>query len=1057
MRRFKKAMSVMLVSAMLLSVPAVSAGYQVSAASAGTYSCTQTGNSGAVINCCAAVSYATVNDSSIATVSYSGKTVTVTGVSGAAGIAEVTIGYGTNILKIEIPIGYTTFAFNGDSITVYEGKDTKYEITGISSDGTEYTPEAATDADGNAVYTNTDQYSLSVNINKKGGTYAFTGTGNDMSIAVKKEATGAAVLLLSDLQLTSSLTSPITVKKNSTSTATITALEGHTNTLTDSAFNNADTYGDTADGGDGTNAEFAESAVIKGKSYSNITLNGSGTLNLVCNTKNALKVGDYGALTIEDLSLNVTSVKNGISSDNTLAIHSGTLNITAEADAIRTDPDAVDADAGCAGNIDITGGDITIQAGSDGIQSAQDINITGGNFNITTGSGYNDSSFNSDTMSCKGIKASYSADSIDTTDTSESTNTITISGGTFNLNTADDALHSDGYIVVTGGQFRISTGDDGVHADTSLTLGAENGSGCGVQMTVANSYEGLEAGNVYIYSGSYDVTASDDGINAAGGNGGSSQGFNPGGGPGGPGGHGGGFGGFGGNTGGQSGSTGNYSININGGNVKVNAAGDGIDSNGNLNLTGGNIISFGAAAGQPDDPLDADGNIVINGASVFAAGSSQMAEAPSSSSQNYITSKSTIQSGKTINVINNGSTVFNTTALRNVNYVLYSSPAMTSSSGWSITGDSFSLIGSDEIWHSHSFNSGTVTRKADCTTDGLKTYTCSDCGTEMYEAIAATGHTPAAAVTETGSDGCSYSVVYCSTCGEVLNRTKLADALVNQSSVNKTTAPVGAKIVITGAASGGTAPYTYAYYYKRSTNTKWNVLGTEFGTSASANFKPTAAAVFDVKAVVKDSSGLTSEKTFTVNITDASALQNGSVINSDIVQIGDKVRIAASASGGSGSYTYAYYFKRSTNSTWKVLGTEFGTDSSVTFTPTAAASYDIKVIVKDSSGATAEKTFTVTSVTELALTNASTVNKTSVAIGSAVKLTGKAVGGTSPYTYAFYFKRSTNTKWNVLGTEFGTTASAKLKPTAAASYDIKIIVKDSSGTTATKTFTVTSY
>lgn len=189
---------------------------------------------------------------------------------------------------------------------------------------------------------------------------------------------------------------------------------------------------------------------------------------------------------------------------------------------------------------------------------------------------------------------------------------------------------------------------------------------------------------------------------------------------------------------------------------------------------------------------------------------------------------------------------------------------MTSSSGWSITGDNSSLIGSDEIWHDHSYNNGVITQAADCTTDGIKTYTCSECGTEKTETISATGHTSAAAVTETGNDGCSYSVVYCSSCGEELSRTKLADELVNNSSVNKTTAAAGTKIVITGSASGGTAPYTYAYYYKRSTNTKWNVLGTEFGTTATARLKPTAAASYDIKIVVKDSSGTTATKTFTV-------------------------------------------------------------------------------------------------------------------------------------------------------------------------------------------------
>ena len=80
--------------------------------------------------------------------------------------------------------------------------------------------------------------------------------------------------------------STVSSSKPINTTATITALAGFTNTLTDNAFNNADTYGDpTEDGGNGQNAAYAESAVIKGKSYSNLTLNGAGTLNLFCATK----------------------------------------------------------------------------------------------------------------------------------------------------------------------------------------------------------------------------------------------------------------------------------------------------------------------------------------------------------------------------------------------------------------------------------------------------------------------------------------------------------------------------------------------------------------------------------------------------------------------------------------------------------------------------------------------------------------------------------------------------------------------------------------------------
>ena len=81
--------------------------------------------------------------------------------------------------------------------------------------------------------------------------------------------------------------------------------------------------------------------------------------------------------------------------------------------------------------------------------------------------------------------------------------------------------------------------------------------------------------------------------------------------------------------------------------------------------------------------------------------------------------------------------------------------------------------------------------------------------------------------------------------------------------VGSETINLGEKITVNGAVEGGTAPYTYAYYYKRSTNTKWKVLGTEFGTETTAKLKPTSAGSFDIRVVVKDSAGKTSTKLMT--------------------------------------------------------------------------------------------------------------------------------------------------------------------------------------------------
>ena len=84
--------------------------------------------------------------------------------------------------------------------------------------------------------------------------------------------------MLDGLTLTSSDTAPIACNKSSE--VTIVAASGTTNTLTDSAQSNDDSYPDN---------ENTENAVIKCKDGSDVTICGSGTLNITANGKNGIK------------------------------------------------------------------------------------------------------------------------------------------------------------------------------------------------------------------------------------------------------------------------------------------------------------------------------------------------------------------------------------------------------------------------------------------------------------------------------------------------------------------------------------------------------------------------------------------------------------------------------------------------------------------------------------------------------------------------------------------------------------------------------------------------
>ena len=562
------------------------------------------------------------------------------------------------------------------------------------------------------------------------GVYTVTGKSSNGSIVVKKGVTDV-VLVLDDLSLSCDYSAPLLAKKN---TETTICVSGQVS-LTD----NEDPANETS-----STVEVAdafEGAGIKAKSGSTLTIVGDGNLTVDgSDCKNGIK-GAAETTVVVDMegTLNINSANSGLASDGSVVIKGGNLNIKSADEGIKSEPETTDTVSlgtieiyggnikidtfslsggdgiQAAKEIEIHGGSFDIDANNDAIQSNTDIKITNGSFDLTSLKGYN-SSFDSNTMSCKGIKASATDEDVE-----NATNLIEISGGTFKINTPDDAIHSDGTVEVTGGTFEISTGDDAIHADTTLNLGSENSLERDPFITVNNSYEGFEAGTVNIYGGKLYVVSSDDGMNSAGGATNGTTTVMP--------------GGFGGgkdhfNPGGNT-ATGGYSLNIYGGLIYVNAGGDGLDSNGALNLTGGTIEVWGSTSGA-DEPLDSDGTLTVNGATVFAAGASSMGQIRPSGSQSYTSSNTRITAGNVVTVKANNSAVYTTTAPKSVSYSFFSAPSVSNAT-ISTAGGNVSCSTAN-AW-SHSFNSGVVTKAATTTESGVMTYTCSVCGHSESQTI----------------------------------------------------------------------------------------------------------------------------------------------------------------------------------------------------------------------------------------------------------------------------------------------------------------------------------
>lgn len=406
------------------------------------------------------------------------------------------------------------------------------------------------------------------------GTYVFSGDCDNGSITVKKGVTGVTIVL-NGLTLTNDDSAAITLNK--TAEASLIAAAGTTNTVADTEGSND------------------ENAAIKVKSGAALAIGGTGTLTVDGNAKNGIKGAADAVITVAEVKLNINAAEDGLSCDDALNITGGTLSITAGGDAVKASPDTDDTenpDTTSLGNVTISGGTLTLSAAEDGIQADGDLTISGGTFHVKTNGGHT-TALTDDSASCKGFKAGK---------------TLTVTGGTLTVDSADDALHANTDVTISGGTLTLATGDDGVHADNNLVIGTKGASSTSTpRINITASYEGLEGTTVTVYSGDIDVTASDDGVNAAN------------------------------STLGERSDK--YAINIAGGDLYIDAGSDGLDSNNDINITGGKVEVYGADAVM-DAAIDYDGTFTLSGGTLFGAGME-----PSAGTQAYIAVGETSPSG----------------------------------------------------------------------------------------------------------------------------------------------------------------------------------------------------------------------------------------------------------------------------------------------------------------------------------------------------------------------------------------------------------------------------
>ena len=508
------------------------------------------------------------------------------------------------------------------------------------------------------------------------GTYIFSGTLSEGQIVV--DADNAKVQIVFDnVDITCASSAAVYVK--SAEKVFVTLAEGSQNTL-----RNTDEYVAIDD----NNID----AVIFAKS--DLTLNGTGSLTIV-------SAEGHGIVSKDDLKItggtyDITAAGHALSGKDSVRIADGTFILTAEKDGIH----AENADDEEKGYIYIADGDFTITSDGDGMDASNIVQIEDGTFDITAGGGaansqkthesdmpgepgggmpQNGRKPDGEDMPEMGEKPDGENMPQDTTTDESGTSTkgikagggMYLNGGTYQIDSADDSIHSNANITIADGTYTLATGDDGVHADDALTVN-------GGTITVTESYEGLEGLTVTINDGTIDITARDDGINTADGTDQS------------------GFGTFGDHFKGMDSAddeteetTDNEMwMELNGGYIHILAGGDGVDSNGDLTINGGEIYIDGPSDnGNSAIDYGDRSSAYVNGGTLVAIGSSGMAEVMSDSSKQKVLMVKLgeqMEAGNVVLTDSEGNVIVSYTALKTYDCVIISTAEVESGATYTL-------------------------------------------------------------------------------------------------------------------------------------------------------------------------------------------------------------------------------------------------------------------------------------------------------------------------------------------------------------------------------------
>ena len=243
-----------------------------------------------------------------------------------------------------------------------------------------------------------------------------------------------------------------------------------------------------------------------------------------------------------------------------------------------------------------------------------------------------------------------------------SKDTMTVESGSVSVTAVKTGIQGKDSVDMNGGSVTITAGTNGMASDVVISV---NGGALDIK-----AKEGLEAETVNINDGDTNITASDDGINASASDSSSASGTVM--------------------MGGMQGQGGQAdeqcAININGGKLTISSGGDGLDSNGVINLNGGEVYVDGPA-GNGEQAVDWVRGCNVTGGTMIASGAAGMAtNVTSSQGQGTVFVGASGSAGQEICLKDSsGKTVASFVPTKTFQCVLITSPSLEQGKSYTVT------------------------------------------------------------------------------------------------------------------------------------------------------------------------------------------------------------------------------------------------------------------------------------------------------------------------------------------------------------------------------------